>query len=291
MLDILKIHLAECFAVEEATLIEQAIEEMAKMNVDSDSFYSNLFMEWEAGLVDNLNQEIRAAVSIDATNVMVAHGITLSESASLSDILTLLRFINAFDDYDQPEVLLDIATNEEYGAVERFAVMVEEVTAECADNVMAMIEEITPYFAANAAEVLRKVIADKPIDISEEVESRELGKALEVYATKINGRDMQCYKHVHEAEAAVGLPLELYWKTYQTYLLSIPEKAMIYELIGFAMISDRSGDNPSDVIGPILSTYFGDDIDKIAMAKSQINQIVIDLHNDINSGVFVKRSE
>ena len=102
---------------------------------------------------------------------------------------------------------------------------------------------------------------------------------------------MQCYKHVHEAEAAVGLPLELYWKTYQTYLLSIPEKAMIYELIGFAMISDRSGDNPSDVIGPILSTYFGDDIDKIAMAKSQINQIVIDLHNDINSGVFVKRSE
>lgn len=291
MLDILKMHLSECFAVEEATLIEQAIQELALMNVDSDEQYSNLFMEWEDDLVDDLNGSIRSFVMLDCMNALTAHGIFLNEDAKLPHYINILRFINMIDDYENPQSLLDVATNEEIDAPERFAMMVEELTGEAADNILAVVDSISSSFCPSTAEVLARMIAAMPIDTAEEVENRALGKALEVYATKINGKNMQCYKHVHEANAAVGLPLELYWKTYNAYLLSIPEDAMLYELIGFALISDRSADNPADVIAPILSTYFGDDIDKIAIAKSKINQAIIDIKGELNSGVFVTRPE
>lgn len=291
MLELLKVHLDECFAVEEATLIEQAIEEMAKMNVDSDAFYSNLFMEWEQGLVENINSEIRAAVVTDAANVLTAHGITLVEDAKLSDIVVFLRFFASVEDFEMQDMLYGIVTNDEYDDVEKLCTAIEEVTGEDCTNLMAVIDHVGNAVITNMASYCQQRMLEAPIDISEETESRELGEMLKHYALHIQGQDMACYKHVFEANASVGLPIELYWKTYHNYLSTIPREAMLYELVGFAMISDQSDKNPADVIAPILTMHFGDDIDQIAMAKTVINQIVIDLRNTLGSGVFVQRPE
>lgn len=291
MLELLKIHLQECFAIEEATLIEQAIEEMAKMNVDSDAFYSNLFMEWEQGLVENINHEIRTAVVLDASNTLLAHGVTLTETAMLRDYVAFLRFFSSIEDYEDMETVLAIACSDEYDDVEKLCTAIEEVTGEEAVNLMACIEHVQSTVVSNMIKYCSERVQEQPIDTTEEIENRELGQALKTYADHIQGHDMACYKHVFEANAAVGLPIELYWKTYQDYLTSIPKEAMLYELIGFAIISDSADKNPADVIEPVLAMYYGEDIDQIAMAKTIVNQVIIDVRNSLTSGVFVQRPE
>lgn len=291
MLELLQTHLDTCFAPEEGSLIEEAIRLMAEMNVDSDDFYSNLFMEWEQGLVDNLNTAIRNAVLTDAANVITSHGIHLAEEVSLADHLHFLRFFVQVESYENQEQIYLIAKSEEMDSVEKLATAMEEVLVVDTNNIMALLGDVPERVITNMANYAAARIAEEVGDVGEALDSRDAIHALEMFATKVQGKDMKCYKHVFEAEAAVGLPLKLLWKTYYSYLTSIPVKAMIYELIGFTIISEEAQRNPSDVIGEILSEYYGDDIDKIAYAKTTINQTLIEFRNETASGLFVKRPE
>ena len=291
MLELMQSHLDTCFSPEEGSLIEEAIRLLAEMNVDTDDFYSNLFMEWEQGHIENINTAIRSAVLMDCMNVVAAHGFSLVETAKLSDYLQFMRFFVQVENYENQEQLLMIAESEEMDSVEKLATALEEVLLADVANTMALLEDVPEIVLKNMANYARDRINETPADMSEALESRAAAEALQLFATKIQGKDMKCYKHVFEAEAAVGLPLALYWKTYYSYLVSIPVQAMVYELIGFTLISEEATQNPSDAIGAILTEYYGSDIDKIAYAKTLINQTLIEFRNEASSGVFVQRPE
>ncbi len=291
MLELLQTHLQTCFAPAEGDLIEEAIRLMAEMNMDSDDFFSGLFMEWEQGLVPDLNDGIRAAVMTDAQNVLTSHGITLIEEATLSDYTKFLRYFVAVEAYENQEQLHMIATSEEMDSVEKMATAMNEVLMEDVDCLMVLLENVPESAIAALATFALARMNEEPQGVAEALDSRLMTDMLNKFATAIQGKDMQCYKHVFEAEAAVGLPLQLYWNTYNSYLTALPVQALVYEMIGFAIISEETEQNPADVIGDVLSTYYGEDIDKVAYARTLVNQTLIQFRNEVGSGLFIQRPE
>lgn len=287
MIDILENHLKQCVTAEQFDQYMMVFEITEQLGLDSDEYYSNLMMMHSDGQIDNLDQAIHEAVMSDIYGVLSAHGIGVALEATIAQIEPVLRFLVMVEDTEFTELLETIVHDDEMDHAEKLANCIQEVVGVEVESVLPLLVEVPETVIL----AIKRYIAQRRANEATEYDhtaslQAAYAKSLLQYVKVVQGGEMRCYQHVQVEDVMLGLPLQHYWELYKDYLTQIPLEAMVYELIGFCLISEENESNPSTVIGPIIEQYFGSDIDKLTKANILITNTLINLRKAAASGLF-----
>lgn len=289
MLDILEHHLKVTLPVEQFDEYMHACELLEKLGVDSDEGDDALVMEYANGNMENLASEFHSALYSRIHDVLRAHGMGMSLEASIAHIIPVLEFFVLIENTELIQEVDDIVSNDLIGPEEKFAMCVSTVAGCEVEFVIPHLTEIPNSVITGIKRytLQRLAVADHEDDY-QAADRAQVLKSLNAYVALVNGNQMKCYEHANIHDVALDLPLEYYWGIYKDYLLSIPVKAMVLELIGFCLISDRRDADPTTTVLGVLNSHFGDDIDKSTEINMIIRQTLMNIQTSANSGLFVK---
>lgn len=287
MIDILENHLKQNVPTPLYDLYMAVFEITEQLGSDADEYFSNLFMMYGSGLVDDINQDIHNAVMNEVYDVLSAHGIGVSLDADLSKIEPILRFLVMIEDTEFTDEVMAIVENDLMDHGEKVAQCIEQVVGVPVEETLPILIDVPETVILSIKRYMEQRISTQPKedDYSAPVQADYI-KQLAQYVKIVQGSEMRCYQHAQIDGVELGLPIQYYWSLYREYLTSIPMEAMIYELIGFCLISDSHEKNPTETIGPIIESYYGSDIDKLTQANILITNTLINLRNSAKSGMF-----
>ncbi len=287
MIDILENHLKQCVTAEQYEQYMTVFEITEQLGLDGDEYYNNLFMMFSNEQIDNLDQAIHEAVMSDIYGVLSAHGIGVDLDATIAQLEPVLRFLVMIEDTEFTELLNTIVQDELTDHAEKLAGCIQEVVGVEIEAVLPVLIEVPETVILSIKRYIEQRRANEPKedDYSASIQASYI-KALTQYVKVVQGNEMRCYQHVLIDDVTLGLPLDYYWALYNDYLTTIPMEAMIYELIGFCLISEDNDKNPTTIIGPIIEKYYGSDIDQLTQANIIITNTLINLRNAASSGMF-----
>ncbi len=287
MIDLLQTHIEQCIAPALGADYLAAFELTEQLNLDSDEFYSDLFMRDANNQVENINAVIHDAVMSDIYAVLTTHGVGVSLEAPLDRLLPILKFFTQIENTEFIDSVSDIVQDDGFNTNEKLAACINIVTGyseEDLHDVLVDVPESVITGLNRYMESRRK--NEDPIEEQDPAIHEKYVKMLGQYIKIVQGNDMRCYQHASIEGVELGLPLEYYWALYRDYLTTIPMEAMIYEMIGFCLISESFDKNPTTMIAPIIEKYYGSDIDKISQANIIISNTLINIRNSAGSGTF-----
>lgn len=289
MIDILENHLRNTMPVDQVEECIYASTLLECLGVEMDEAHVSMAMDYANGTIENLTNVYYDSLFNDIHSVFRNHNIGVSTESSISQILPILEFLVNIENSELIQEVSDAAKSDQFDNAERFALCVSIVTARTVEEILPHLMEV-PFSVILSIQLYtseRLSTADKENDNTAE-NSLAYIKALTAYAQLVNGTQMKCYEYATTDGVVIGLPMDFYWQMYKDYLTSIPLQAMVYELIGFCIISDRHDSEPSTVILPIVNEYYGDDIEQSSKVSVLIRQTLLNLQTSANSGLFQK---
>jgi hypothetical protein len=114
--------------------------------------------------------------------------------------------------------------------------------------------------------------------------TRVVYREMDKYARVIKGQGMRSYKYLFDEEGAIGLPFEHHYRQNEQYLSALPLQAMIYECIGYALVSEGGLDNPQKLIVDCVGQYITD-LEQMTRVQFEISKTLIEYRNEVASGV------
>ena len=287
MIDILETHIQQCVAPALADDYLAAFELTEQLGLDSDEYFSDLFMRDAQNQIENINTAIHEAIMSDVYGVLNAHGVGVSLEASLDRLLPILKFFVDIENTDFIDEIAVIVEDDSFNAGEKLAACINLVTGYSEDDLMDVLVDVPETVVKGIKLYVEKRRSNEsPVEEQDPGVHEKFVQQLAQYVKIVQGNEMRCYQHANIDGVELGLPLEYYWALYRDYLTTIPMEAMIYELIGFCLISEAFDKNPMTVIIPIIEKYYGSDIDQISQATNLISNTLINIRNYAGSGMF-----
>lgn len=219
-----------------------------------------------------------------AQQILREHQIELSDNATMIHYVLVLEFIKDIEKTELIELCHDALVDETTDNIDKFGACLEIVSSIPASSSMeflgkipdCVIETIADYFQRR----IELEIAKDAIDPS----VKEVYKELDKFARLIEGQAMRCYQYLFIEEGCVGLPFTHHFKLNEEYLLALPTQAMLYELVGFALISENGLANPEKIIIASLGEYI-EDLDRLTIIRYELSKVLIEYRNEIGSGI------
>lgn len=216
--------------------------------------------------------------------ITTEHQITLNIDASMSDYIQVLEFIRQIEYTELIQDCADVLASDEFDNLDKFA--------KCLDIVSAIPEEDSMLFVEDIPDCLiltMKTYFDNRVALEVETESldpatRDVYREMDKYARIIKGQEMRSYQYLFEEGGVIGLPFEHHYKQNEQYLTELNTQALIYECIGYALISEGGLNNPQQTIIDCLGKYSAD-LDSLARLQYDISKVLIDYRNEVASGI------
>lgn len=290
MLAILQDNLALTETPEMITLYERAIALFDQYNLEDYQIgYEDILLSAD-GAVDGVSISSNAALhSLTvryADQLLTEHQILLSDEASLLHRILVLEFIKQVERTELVAECFEILSNEDIDNLDKFGKCMDVVSSIPEEDSMLFLEQIPDcvigtmrnYFARRVELEVETETLDQSV--------RNVYRELDKYIRIIKGQEMRCAKYLFEDEGCIGLPFDHHFKQNQEYLLKLPLQAMLYECIGFALVSEDGLANPEKVILESVGAYIGD-LDRLTVIQYEISKILIDYRNEVSSGVGI----
>lgn len=288
MLPILQDHLSLTQPPEMMALYERATILFDKYDLEDYQLgYEDLLVSAD-GAVDGQStassEAIHRLTMTYLKQITTEHQITLSSEATMLHYIQVLEFIREIELTELVQECLDALSCDDLDNLDKFgrcmyivSTIMEEDSMLFLDNIPdCVISTMRAYFARR----VELEVQTEQLDPS----TRDVYREMDKYARVIKGQDMRSYKFLFEEEGAVGLPFEHHYRMNETYLLGLPLEAMVYEAVGFALISEGGLTNPQQVIMDCLGKTVSD-LERITRIQYAISKTLIDYRNEVASGI------
>lgn len=212
------------------------------------------------------------------------HGLQLAEDAHLRDYADYMEFIKEIENTSLLNECMQCLENEDMDNEEKFAQIVEfvigrniEATIEMVHNVPnSVLISLKQYFEG------RLLFEKQTEDIDPKYE--RICKEMDLFARTINGQEMASYKHLFKDNGIIGMEFSFYWTRYQEYLLTLAPQDLVYECIGFALLSEDGMNNPQKLIMDRVNAAFGN-LETVTEIQNTLVKTLIEYRNKVSSGV------
>lgn len=219
-----------------------------------------------------------------AKQILLEHQIGLSDSATMNHYIQVLEFIKDIEKTELLELCHDALVDETTDNIDKFANCLEIVSSIPVSSSMEFLGSIPDCVISTVADYFQRRIdlevAKDAIDSS----VKDVYKELDKFARLIEGQSMRCYQYLMVEDGCVGLPFTHHFKLNEEYLLALPLQAMLYELVGFALISENGLSNPEQTIISSLGEYI-EDLDRLTVIQYELSKVLIEYRNEIGSGI------
>jgi hypothetical protein len=288
MLPILQDHLTQTQPPAMLDLYERAVELFEKFDLDNyNDGYVDLMLSSD-GAVDGVStfsfDSLHNLTMTYLKQIATEHQITLSSEATMMHYVLVLEFIKNIEYTELVQECYDALSCEDFDNLDKFARCLDIVSDICEEDSMMFLDQVPDcviqtmrdYFARR---VELEVTTDR-LDPS----IRAVYKEMDKYARVIKGQEMVSYKYLFDVEGAIGLPFEHHFRQNEAYLLNLPLQAMIYECVGFALISEDGLKDPQRIIMECVGKSISD-LDRLTKIQYEISKTLIEYRNEVASGI------
>lgn len=218
------------------------------------------------------------------TQILREHGLELAEHCHLRDHVKFLKFIKAVETTEMVQECLVCIANEDMDNEEKFAQIVEYVTGDQIEDTIEMIPTV-PYSVMRTL----KEYFERRAQFMQQAETFDpayvrVCNEMDLFARTIAGTEMQSYKHLFNDNGVIGMPFDFYWTRYKGYLLTLALQDLVYELIGFSLLSENGMDNPQKTIMQVIDQSFGN-LETVTEIQNILTKSLIEYRNKVSSGV------
>lgn len=216
--------------------------------------------------------------------ITTEHQITLSQQASMLNYIQVLEFIKQIERTELVQECVDALGCDEFDNLDKFSLCLFVVVSLPQEDSMLFLEEIPDCVIATMYSYFKNR-ADLEVETDRlDPATRDAYREMDKYARVVKGQEMRSYKYLFEEDGAVGLPFEHHYKMNTEYLLNLPTTALIYESIGFALVSEGGLSNPQKTILDCLGKYITD-LEQLTIIQIEITKVLIDYRNEVASGI------
>lgn len=288
MLAILQDHLSLTVPGELMALYERANDLFDKYDLEDYQLgYEDLLVSAD-GAVDGVsmadNDAIWRLTMQYLRQITDEHQIYLLDDATMLHYIQVLEFVRQIEYTEQIQQCLDTITCGEFDNLDAFMRCMLLVSDIPEEESMLWLSEIPDCVIGKMKEYFeRRVELEGEIEQLDET-VRDVYREMDKYARVIKGQEMRCFKYLFEIEGVPGLPFEYHYKENEEYLLSLTLQAMIYECIGFAILSEGGLSNPQKVIMDCLGKTITD-LERITAIQMEISKTLIEYRNEVSSGI------
>ena len=288
MLPILQDHLSLAVPPELMALYERVHDLFDKYDLEDYELGFEDLMVSADGAGDGIsmasNEAIHKLTMTYLKQITTEHQITLSEDATMLHYIQVLEFVRQIEFTELVQECLDTLECDDLDNLDKFGrcmLLVSSIAEE--DSMMFMASIPDCVIATMRSYFARRVELEVGTDQLDPA-MRDVYREMDKYARVIKGQEMLSYKYLFEDEGAIGLPFEHHYKQNEKYLLSLPTQAMIYECIGFALISENGLVNPQQVIMDCVGKSLTD-LEQITKLQYEISKTLIEYRNEVASGI------
>jgi hypothetical protein len=230
------------------------------------------------------NDAIRFLTMQNLKTIMVEHGIRLSDEAPMLAYVQCLEFIRQIENTEFLQQCRDTLLNEEMDNIEKWALLIELTTGVEVETTIEHLEEVTDAVIKATLVYFTKREAFETVAVTADPNYARMCSELALFSRTVGGSMMRCHQHLFEESGITGMPFSYYWGIYNTYFLSLAHEDLIYECIGFAIISADGLDNPQKTIMHTLQEVIGD-IEELTKIQIILSQTLVKYRNEVSSGV------
>lgn len=216
--------------------------------------------------------------------ITTEHQITLNPEAGMLQYILVLEFIRQIEYTELVEDCLDALSCEDLDDLDKFTRCMEIVSSIPEEESMLFMEPVPECVIATMREYFKRRVElevdTDPLDPNTKAVYREMDK----YARIIKGQEMRSYKYLFDEEGTIGLPFKHHYRQNEQYLLALPVQALVYECIGFALLSEGGMENPQQIIMECLGQAITD-LEQTTKIQFEISRTLIEYRNEVASGV------
>lgn len=291
MLEILDIHLAETETPEMHSLYRRIMEMFDQYDVeDYNVAYEDLMISAD-GAFDGVsvfdNQALHRLTIQFAEQILREHHIQVLDTVTtLLPYILILEFIKAIERTEYVNECHDILAAPELDALDKFAECMALVTNVPFETSMEFLGVVEDCVIATLLNYFTQRVSLLDVTDTLDETTKAVYREVDKYARLCQGQEMRSYKYLFEDDGCIGLPFSHHFIANQDYLLGLPLEAMLYECIGFALVSENGLTNPEQEIIAVLGQYIND-IDRLTVIQYTLSKILIQYRNEISSGVGI----
>jgi hypothetical protein len=216
--------------------------------------------------------------------ITTEHQITLSSDATMIHYILVLEFIRAIEYTELVQECYDALSCEDLDNLDKFARCLDIVSTICEEDSMLFLDQIPDCVIKTMKDYFgRRVELEVQTDTLDPT-TRAVYREMDKYARVIKGQEMISYKYLFDIEGAVGLPFEHHFRQNEAYLLALPLQAMIYECVGFALISEDGLKDPQRIIMECVGKTISD-LERLTKIQYEISKTLIEYRNEVASGI------
>jgi hypothetical protein len=288
MLPILQDHLSMTVPPEHMSLYERANDLFEKFDLENYQLgYEDLLISAD-GAVDGVSTASNAAIHNLTMGFLLQitteHQITLNSEATMLNYIQVLEFVRQIEFTELIQECLDALQCDDFDNLDKFGRCMLLVSSIEEEDSMLFMESIPDcVIAAMRVYFARRVELEVETDRLDPA-VRSVYREMDKYARIIKGQDMLSYKYLFEIEGVIGLPFEYHYKQNEVYLQSLPMQAMVYECIGFALISENGLTNPQQTIMDCVGVSITD-LERTTRLQYEISKTLIEYRNEVASGI------
>jgi hypothetical protein len=252
MLSILQDHLSQTVPPAMMELFERANDLFEKFDLEDYQLgYEDLLVSSD-GAVDGAStcssEALYNLTMQYLKQITDEHQITLNPEAQMLQYILVLEFIRQIEFTELIQDCLDALACEDFDNLDKFTMCMSIVSAVPEEDSMLFLDVIPDCVIRTMKDYFaRRVDLEVETDMLDP-EVKAVYREMDKYARVIKGQDMRSYKYLFDEEGAIGLPFENHYRQNEAYLLKLPVQAMVYECIGFALVSEGGLTNPQQVI-------------------------------------------
>lgn len=285
MLAILEDHLKQTVPVEQFMLFHRAHELFDKydwshaQDAFEDLMVSSDGLHGTASItaIHDLTLELLLAITTE-------HQISLNADAKIEQYCQVLEFVKQVEFTEFITESVNLLSTDDLNNTEKFCELMAMVSGGNVFDYLLYVEEIPDAVISMLKQYFAKREANEIAFDGLPEENREVYVQMESFSRVVAGNDMVSYQFLIANDGAIGMPLEFYWKLHEEYLKSLPDEDLIYELIGFGMMSSGGLDDVMAVVNTLLSNQFSN-IDHLIKLQNLLTTTLVEYRNEISTGV------
>lgn len=221
-------------------------------NEYDDTILETVISDEDATLEQKMD-DIRVAIRVDTTTVLLLHGIVTTEDACDQTLYLLLRLVATIADYQDKEDAQAILSNSDpIEAVVQLALELADtappIQSYNINTVLTEIERVEPFIIQK----MKELLSDEPISVNLGPEVRAFVQA---FPDSIISELLS-----QEAGLFPGGSIDLYTRIFKQYIEQLPANEVAVLITGILIISGVSSTDYMDITGDILTTYFSPDV-------------------------------
>ena len=274
MLDLLSDYLTTNTSVEEKNHIAIADHVLNVAQMDYEHVIEEILAIADDADAGVTMQRILAVYRDQLFYLLTLHGVEVEPSVSLKFLAQIVDGLVQLDNYDNPQKLFD-SVEEQAPAVEKFCVLMQQVTPYNADQLMAAVESVSDLFINRLKEVNQVEEHEDENELNDRRDRLHAFRLYEIYLLASGGA-MAFLPDLLRSGINPAMQYSLYADLIDTKspLDALPTKAIARDLFGAALVSCDGFSNPGETVKASLERYIADPR-KVALVMADVRTLTM----------------